>query len=470
MIRIEQQRDLGHQIMTVRNEDEDRQAYSDFREQMLLYNRIDGVMPFEIRTESGEKVYEYDIENLESLSEYCTRKKPGKTACDRLLKGILSTVLRGSEFMLAEDDYIVGPDTVYIDRNENIYMAYYPGYGENLRLQLREIAEFLMNEVDYTDEAAVLSVYGFYMRTKDATTTFEDLLGTLTGSQNSAPADEEKSRGKVSPRGDVLTHGEVLPRGESREQTGIKQPVRIKEPIALKEYDRGGSGPDMVEIIPHKQPVSLPEGKDHRQSVKAQEEEKLSLTVIFSESPLKLKLISLAIPVAALIIFTLLKESGILSGQAGRLSTVRVFAAFVVLAVVCFEAEKRMWKKFIGDISEKFRSAKEKADEQTVLLYDGESAGYPFSLVSDSNPPINVSHFPFFVGKDETRCDYVLASQVGISRFHMKIDREGEEFTISDLNSTNGTFVNGERLAPHYPKKVRRGDELRIGKCIYYCN
>ncbi|MBO4416349.1 MAG: FHA domain-containing protein, partial [Lachnospiraceae bacterium] len=91
-------------------------------------------------------------------------------------------------------------------------------------------------------------------------------------------------------------------------------------------------------------------------------------------------------------------------------------------------------------------------------------------LVSDDQPAINVTHFPFFVGKDAQHCDYVMTTQVGISRYHMKIDREGDDFTISDLNSTNGTFINGERLAPHLPHRIRRGDELRIGKCIYYCN
>ncbi|MCR5684446.1 MAG: FHA domain-containing protein [Lachnospiraceae bacterium] len=440
MIRIEQERDLGHQIMTVRREDEEEKDSTDFREQMLLHNRIDGMIPFEIRTEAGDKVYEYDIENLISLSEHCEGKKPGKSTLDRLLKGILAIVTRGREFMLAEDDYIVSPDSVFIDKNENVYMAYYPGYGENLRLQLRDLAEYLMNEVDYADEAAVLSVYGFYMRTKEAGTTFEDLMNTLVG------MGDEKN----------------LPQTDSR--SGGENMIEIKREPLTPHIS--------ADTLPQKATDVQPRTSDDRDSSVASEsgEEVLPIGTIVSESPLKLKLISILIPLAAAAVYAALAGSGVFTGSTGRFGTVKAFLAFIVLAAVGFEAEKRIWRRFAKEISEKFRSAREQAEEETVLLYGGEGVGYAFSLVSDTDPPINVSHFPFFVGKDASRCDYCMASQVGVSRFHMKIDRDGEDFTVSDLNSTNGTYVNGERLAPHYPKKVRRGDELRIGKCIYYCN
>ena len=129
-----------------------------------------------------------------------------------------------------------------------------------------------------------------------------------------------------------------------------------------------------------------------------------------------------------------------------------------------------MWRSFASKLSKRLSDAAQNAEDVTVFLYGNDNASYPFSLVSEDQPAINVSHFPFFVGKDPAHCDYVMATQIGISRYHMKIDREGETFTISDLNSTNGTYINGERLAPHLPRTVRRGDELKIGKCIYYCN
>ncbi|MDO5493532.1 MAG: FHA domain-containing protein, partial [Nesterenkonia sp.] len=39
----------------------------------------------------------------------------------------------------------------------------------------------------------------------------------------------------------------------------------------------------------------------------------------------------------------------------------------------------------------------------------------------------------------------------GISRRHMEIYRQGERYFARDLGSTNGTYVDGERLDPEAP-------------------
>ena len=103
------------------------------------------------------------------------------------------------------------------------------------------------------------------------------------------------------------------------------------------------------------------------------------------------------------------------------------------------------------------------------MLCDDGMARYPFSLVSDEYPAIAVAKTPFFVGKDPKTSDYIL-NKAGVSRYHMKIDKEGEQYTVSDLGSTNGVYVNGKRLESYKPQAVRRGDEIRIAACTFYCN
>lgn len=51
-------------------------------------------------------------------------------------------------------------------------------------------------------------------------------------------------------------------------------------------------------------------------------------------------------------------------------------------------------------------------------------------------------------------CDLVLAENT-LSSKHAKISRTGDRFEIIDLNSTNGTFVNGERIT----RKILRSDD-----------
>jgi adenylate cyclase len=48
-----------------------------------------------------------------------------------------------------------------------------------------------------------------------------------------------------------------------------------------------------------------------------------------------------------------------------------------------------------------------------------------------------------------------------VSRKHSQIDKEGEEFILRDLGSSNGTYLNGKRIFA--PSKLKEGDEVLIG-------
>lgn len=50
------------------------------------------------------------------------------------------------------------------------------------------------------------------------------------------------------------------------------------------------------------------------------------------------------------------------------------------------------------------------------------------------------------------------------SRQHAKIKLEGDNFVIYDLASSNGTFVNGEKITS---VKLNDGDEIKIGDTVF---
>ncbi len=53
-----------------------------------------------------------------------------------------------------------------------------------------------------------------------------------------------------------------------------------------------------------------------------------------------------------------------------------------------------------------------------------------------------------------------------VSRNHARIEQRQRRFTISDLHSANGTFVNDERLTPDQPRALRQGDRIRMGRVV----
>jgi pSer/pThr/pTyr-binding forkhead associated (FHA) protein len=64
------------------------------------------------------------------------------------------------------------------------------------------------------------------------------------------------------------------------------------------------------------------------------------------------------------------------------------------------------------------------------------------------------------IGRD-TSNDIVLGYP-SVSRRHAAIDKSGDNFVITDLGSTHGTFVNGERVARE--KKLRHRDKIAISE------
>jgi len=52
----------------------------------------------------------------------------------------------------------------------------------------------------------------------------------------------------------------------------------------------------------------------------------------------------------------------------------------------------------------------------------------------------------------------------GTSSRHARLDRSGDAITLSDLGSTNGTFINGQKLAPNSPIELRGRETIRVGR------
>jgi pSer/pThr/pTyr-binding forkhead associated (FHA) protein len=52
----------------------------------------------------------------------------------------------------------------------------------------------------------------------------------------------------------------------------------------------------------------------------------------------------------------------------------------------------------------------------------------------------------------------------GISRRHARLIVEGGNYFVEDLDSTNFTFVNKQKLAPKTRQAVKDGDEVRFGR------
>jgi pSer/pThr/pTyr-binding forkhead associated (FHA) protein len=84
-----------------------------------------------------------------------------------------------------------------------------------------------------------------------------------------------------------------------------------------------------------------------------------------------------------------------------------------------------------------------------LVVQRGPGAGSRFLLDADQ---VNAGRHPD---------SEIFLDDVTVSRRHAEFHRAGEEFTVSDVGSLNGTYVNRDRIDR---VQLKDGDEVQIGK------
>ncbi len=91
-------------------------------------------------------------------------------------------------------------------------------------------------------------------------------------------------------------------------------------------------------------------------------------------------------------------------------------------------------------------------NQPKLTITKGQASGKEFAIEKDVN----------ILGR-EPGVDFLVESP-GVSRQHARLSRQGNQFTLEDLGSSNGTFVNGNRI--HQPVVLNNGDEISLGQSV----
>ena len=67
------------------------------------------------------------------------------------------------------------------------------------------------------------------------------------------------------------------------------------------------------------------------------------------------------------------------------------------------------------------------------------------------------------VGRHPALCERIIADD-SVSRRHFRIGVADGKLFVEDLNSLNGTFLDGRELAPFQPVRLLPGQEIRAGR------
>lgn len=101
------------------------------------------------------------------------------------------------------------------------------------------------------------------------------------------------------------------------------------------------------------------------------------------------------------------------------------------------------------------------ADEGTVLLTENNRRSrFPVLLRTLNNERIIVNKPVFRLGKEKSYVDYFVSNNVTVSRSHADIITRGTRYFVRDLNSKNGTYINGKETPIYCEIEIHDGDTL----------
>ncbi len=106
-------------------------------------------------------------------------------------------------------------------------------------------------------------------------------------------------------------------------------------------------------------------------------------------------------------------------------------------------------------------------DREKIIKEEKKGCLYLEPMEKERYQPIHIKEKSIVLGSMAEGCDYRLQEN-GVSRLHAKIMDKGDGIYLLDLNSTNGTYLNGEMIKCGQDYKLEEGDMVVFAKSEFY--
>lgn len=173
-----------------------------FRVEMLEENDIPHLLPVTHSEIDARILMHYDTAHMYVLARMFQKQKPNEVILMKIMDALKSCALLLEEYLLVLEDLIFDADYMFFDyEKKEICFVYAPGYGRDIREQLKDFFEKLMQIFDHRDRTGVMLLYQLYDEVLDEETDFLDVLrkadyemGGVLQLPGTVPAEREEEK------------------------------------------------------------------------------------------------------------------------------------------------------------------------------------------------------------------------------------------------------------------------------------
>jgi hypothetical protein len=394
-----------------------------FQTEMMLNNRIPGLLCFNFSTAGGKPEFYYDITSKLALKDFLKRNG-GAEGFAAVLISICSALLSSKGYLLSAGNFLFDEELIFVNPSTlDSYLVYLPVRNEGDGIQ--EFREFVTGLVLKSPDAAENMPESFLQNIlsylKGETFSIQEFIRLLSDVSGHEVREELENKANITEKGTYC---------DSQNLTVFKTKScgRILKAVCSQ----------------------------------------VLLAVILVFAALKTNLMSAGntsvyagagIILAALDIL-LLKY--ILTGKR-EASTV---ASDQSDAKPYKSIKTAKYKEYLDNENEKDYFREENCRETAVL--GCASGGYPYlKIIKDGHvEEITIDKPEFIIGRLKDRVDYCVESSA-VGKVHAAITSRGNEYFIKDINSKNGTFLNNTRLESNREYSIKNNDRITFANRDY---
>lgn len=395
----------------------ERTAYAN---KLLESTRVEGFMNYEIRELDGKQSIYYELNYKTSLKQVLGDLQFDYEKVENIVRSIVSVLEKTEEYLLCTDCILWNSDCIFIEvTTGNLMFTYYPVVDKQHN-SLKKLLTELLQYIDKQDQEVYMYWMGFYNTVTNVDNTIESM--------------------RMYIKNHMRAHREI--------------PL-LQEPYIQEEVSSVKKHTGFVPII-------------------------------------ILSLVNFAVLVLLLI--------GVWTYQYVWVLVVTLFLLFVAILVKVpsekeddpdriMEDYKRIYLDSTKQTEEEivsfentgiYPSIKDswetiKGQETTILTMDRtdivieeQPKVWCFkSMKPKAYPDIEFGKTNIVIGTMRNGCNYILKEN-GISRMHAKILQKDDGLYLLDMNSTNGTFLNEERLIGGTEYLLNEGDVISLAQIVQF--
>lgn len=423
MCQLSFEQELYHTYVVI--EPQSKNEMDQYGIKILQNNTLNYFLPFQIRSKDGILRYYYEVpENTDSGK--ISARDISQEQMEMFVEGLIGALDEIDEYLLDENDIFLEPEGIFRSGENKYVFIYYPGYGGDFRESLKNIAALFLKGVDYTCTDAVRRVYEFYHLVCNENSSIRNLRGFIL-SANKSP-DDEKIRTE-----EILCEKKV-------------------EEFQVKAED-------------------IKENNEENRSSYVKDTMETSFECITNGGICAVAgmvcILLLGMGVLATRIFYYISREWIIAVTAVLMGITCAVAGGMMIFNRKKACKDDFWKPedYISLKYDRKNGSNEDISMDTALLHDTVvlQGKEPEILLKSTDlrlcGHIYISSFPAIIGKAvaDAGCRIMVPT---ISRRHARLDYKENEFFLTDLHSSNGTFINGESIPAMKPVAIHFGDSV----------